>query len=85
MGNPIVGDDAVGLKVEERLWLTLRERQDIVVLSTSQAGLALLDLMAGFERVIIVDSIQTRDGKPGTVYRLSSQDFDQASPCSHAS
>jgi len=78
MGSPIVSDDGVGLKVAERLRERLSGRNDIEVLVTSQAGLILLDIMAGFERVIIVDAIQTRDGLPGTVYRLSSGDFDQA-------
>jgi len=34
--------------------------------------------MDGYERVIIIDSIQTRDGKPGTIYKLAPEDFGQA-------
>jgi hydrogenase maturation protease len=36
----------------------------------SIGGLRLLDTIAGYERVIMVDAIQTRDGKPGNIYRL---------------
>jgi hydrogenase maturation protease len=36
----------------------------------SVGGLRLLDTIAGYERVIVVDAIQTHDGKPGDIYRL---------------
>lgn len=78
MGSPIVTDDSIGLRVAERLRERLHDRADVEVVCTSQAGLTLLDLMLGFERVIIIDAIQTHGGQPGTVYRLFPEDFDQA-------
>jgi hydrogenase maturation protease len=39
------------------------------------AGFSLLDLLLGYDKVIIVDSIQTEGGKVGQIYRLSPQDF----------
>ena len=40
------------------------------------AGLSLLDLLAGYDRAIIVDAIQTVGGKVGQIYRLDPQAFD---------
>ncbi len=78
MGNPIVSDDSVGFRVVERLQDRLQNREDLVVTASSVSGLSLLDMVIGYERVIVIDSIQTKGGKPGTIYRLSPSDFDQA-------
>jgi hydrogenase maturation protease len=37
--------------------------------------LRLLDTIAGYERVIMVDAIQTPGGKPGDIYRLRPNDL----------
>ncbi len=39
------------------------------------AGVAALDVVCGWERVILMDSIQTIDGVPGTVLRLGKENF----------
>lgn len=39
------------------------------------AGLAVLDVVCGWERVILMDSIQRQDGEPGTIYRYHLEDF----------
>ena len=41
----------------------------------SVGGLRLLDLLAGYDRVILVDAIQTRGGQPGDIYRLGPGDL----------
>lgn len=75
IGNPILSDDGVGFLVAERLKEALKGRKDITVKETSVSGLSLLDEITGYERLIIVDAIQTRDGKPGDIYRLTPADF----------
>jgi hydrogenase maturation protease len=37
-------------------------------------GLRLLEVIAGYDRLILVDAIQTPDGAPGRIYRLSADD-----------
>jgi len=44
-------------------------------MATDLAGLSLLDLIVGYDKVIIIDSIQTKKGKMGQVFRLSAEDF----------
>lgn len=75
IGNPILSDDGVGCKVAQRLEERLRRRSDITVKETSLSGLSLLEEMAGYERLIIIDAIQTKGGKPGAIYKLSPSDF----------
>jgi len=69
LGNPILGDDSVGLRVARALKDRLNQ-PEIAVMETSTAGLYFLDLLAGYDRAIIIDAIQTREGKIGQVYRL---------------
>jgi len=69
LGNPILSDDGVGIHVTEELKGRLNQ-QEVTVMETSMAGLDLLDVLVNFDRVIIIDAIQTREGRVGQVYRL---------------
>ncbi len=69
LGNPILTDDGVGIYVV-RAVATHYQRDGVVFAEASVGGLRLLDTIVGYERVIIVDAIQTRDGKPGDIHRL---------------
>ena len=73
LGNPILSDDSVGFRVAQAL--EGRIGQDVTVLETGLAGLSLLDLLVGYDRVIIIDSIQTKGGKVSQVYRLDAGDL----------
>jgi hydrogenase maturation protease len=75
IGNTALTDDGVGCKVAQRLQKRLRGRSSIIVKETALSGLSLLDELTGYERLIIVDAIQTKGGKPGAIYRLSPSDF----------
>lgn len=75
LGNPILSDDGVGIRVAEELKGRLNQ-PEVTVMETSIAGLSLLDLLAGYDRAIIIDTIQTRGGKVGQVYRLGPGAFD---------
>lgn len=74
LGNTICGDDGVGIRIAQAL------KEDVCgleveVAETTAAGISLLDLIAGYQRMIVVDAIQTRDGKAGQVYRLGLEDL----------
>jgi hydrogenase maturation protease len=71
MGNPILSDDAVGVRLATDLSEKLGPRCDLdVVNECAVGGLNLLDVVAGYDRVIVVDSIKTNGGVPGTWYRF---------------
>jgi len=67
MGNPILSDDAVGIRIAEGL---KQAAPDLDVVATSEAGLSLLEYVVGYDRLVIIDSIMTRQGEPGALYRL---------------
>jgi len=50
----------------------------IAVSETSAAGLSLLDSIVGYDKVIIIDAIQTKKGKAGQIYRMKPEDFSFA-------
>lgn len=64
LGNPILGDDGIGWVVAD----AVRERvPDVEVDCLALGGLSLMERLVGYDRVIIVDSIQTRNGRVGDV------------------
>lgn len=66
-GNPILADDGIGLKVVRELG---RIKPHLKVIEVTESGIGLLDLITGYDRLIIVDSIITGRQAPGSVYRL---------------
>lgn len=74
MGNTILSDDGVGIyvvrEVAERF-----EQENVDFAEASVGGMRILDVVAGYERVVMVDAIQTREGTPGEIYRLTPQNF----------
>jgi len=77
MGNPILSDDGVGIKVAHEVANQFNSPQ-VTVAETSAAGLRLLDSIVGYDKVIIIDAIQTEKGRAGQIYRMGLQDFSSA-------
>lgn len=75
LGNPILCDDGVGFRVIAELKGRL-DQQEVTVIETSAAGLSLLDLLAGYDRAIIIDAIQTVGGEAGQIYQLDPEAFN---------
>ena len=74
LGNPILKDDSVGLRVAQLLRPLLMAEPDIEVDEDYWGGLRLMERMIGFDRVIIIDAICT-DAEPGTIHLLSPDDM----------
>ena len=74
LGNPILSDDGVGIQVAREVANQLNSPQ-VTVAETSGAGLSLLDSIVGYDKVIIIDAIQTREGHSGQIYRIGPEDF----------
>jgi len=72
IGNPILSDDAVGIKIAQRLEVA---KPDVTVEQTNEAAIALLDLITDYDKLIIIDSIKTKQGKAGELYKLNLEDF----------
>ena len=74
IGNPIIGDDGVGFRVIEALEAD-PPPGNITLTSSDVSGFAILDYIVDCEEVVIVDAIQTVNGKAGDIYRLALDDF----------
>jgi hydrogenase maturation protease len=71
MGNPILGDDAVGIHLARDLHARVGELPNVnFVEECCVGGLNLLDQVAGYERLVVIDSIKTVGGRPGVWYRF---------------
>jgi hydrogenase maturation protease len=69
LGNPSFSDDGVGLLVTRSITNKIANA-DISIVETSTAGLDILDIIADYEKAIIVDAVQTENGIPGSIYRF---------------
>jgi hydrogenase maturation protease len=78
LGNTILTDDGVGIYAARELRDRLNEAGlggSVDVVESEVAGFSLMELLAGWQRVILVDSIQFDDLKPGTVVQIDPQDL----------
>ena len=67
MGNPILSDDGVGLFVADRL----KDRiKNVDVMTTAMAGLDILDLIRGYDKIFLVDACITKGRIPGQVVKF---------------
>ncbi len=69
LGNPYRCDDAVGIKVAELLEQSLQE-SNVTITHGTIDGLAMLDEILGYDYVIFIDSVKTKNGIPGELYRI---------------
>lgn len=74
LGNSILTDDGIGITVVNELQ-KLPEGCGLDVVTSEAAGLALLELMSGWDRVVIVDAIKFDNLEPGTILRLDPADL----------
>jgi hydrogenase maturation protease len=78
LGNSILTDDGVGIyaarEVGRRLAAT-RFGAEIDIVESEVAGFALMELMTGWKKIILIDSIQFDGVCPGTVIRIEPEDL----------
>jgi len=83
LGNPLLSDDAVGLRVVQQLRPLLAGQPDVEVAEEYWGGLRLMERMVGYARVIIVDAVCSGQA-PGTVCVRGPEGIDtQHSASSH--
>lgn len=73
IGNTILSDDAIGIIIAKKIYDTLlknKQASNVECVETSYAGWRLIDLIAGYKRVIIIDAIQS-GGTIGECYKVS--------------
>ena len=77
IGNPILGDDGVGIHVLRQL----KDKgldENIVLEEAFTGGLNLVDIIVGYERAILIDAVENRDDDPGMVYLMDALKMESA-------
>ena len=78
LGNSILSDDGVGIYAAREIVRRLADaglQAGVDVQESEVAGFALMELMAGWKRIILIDSIQFDGLEPGTVVRIDPDDL----------
>ena len=70
LGNPLITDDSVGLRVVACLRPLLAENTDVEVVEDYWGGLRLMEQMIGYDRAIVIDAICT-GAAPGKIHHLT--------------
>lgn len=76
LGNPILTDDGVGIHVVRQAAARYQPTSGdaVTFAEASVGGIRLLEVIAGYERLILVDAIRTPGGTAGQCYRLQVDD-----------
>lgn len=77
LGNPILGDDAVGCRAAEMVGKRLSALgvEDIEVDQFYRGGISLMERLIGCDRALIIDSMQGMGGEPGSIRELTLDDL----------
>jgi hydrogenase maturation protease len=73
LGNDIMGDDAAGLIASRELKNIFEDKIDVFELAS--AGFALIDILEGYEKVLILDSVPAETGSAGKIKELTKDSF----------
>jgi hydrogenase maturation protease len=74
LGNPILRDDSIGLRVVRAVAPRVEGRDDVEVAEDYHGGLRLMERMVGYDRAIIVDALRS-GAPPGSVHSLGPDDI----------
>ena len=74
LGNDILTDDGIGPRLVRDL-AQMIDDPNIQFDTACCGGLEIVEYIKGFEKVVFIDAIRSRDGKPGDVYYFIPSDF----------
>ncbi|MCK4575379.1 hydrogenase maturation protease [candidate division WOR-3 bacterium] len=74
VGNPILSDDAVGIRVVEEIRSIVGDVRGVGFVTGSIAGLRVLDVIQGYDDLVIVDAVEM-DGEPGSLYKIELEEL----------
>ena len=74
VGNPILKDDGAGIHVIRQLKKYVKD-PDVTLDEAMTGGMNLLDMIIGYEKAILIDTVKMKGAKTGEVRRFSLRDF----------
>lgn len=77
LGNPLMRDEGVGVRVLEVLGGTLQFPANVELVDAGTMGMSILPLFRECDYLLIVDAVDGTGEEPGTVVRIQPEDFAQ--------
>jgi|WetSurMetagenome_2_1015567.scaffolds.fasta_scaffold01479_6 hydrogenase maturation protease len=76
IGSDILGDDGAGIHIARQV-SRMAAGREIEIKETGSTGLDLLDLIAGYDRLIVADAVFKEEPEPGKIhcYRLDTSEL----------
>jgi hydrogenase maturation protease len=78
LGNDILTDDGIGPRLVRDLAQMIND-PNVQFDTASCGGLEIMEHIQGYDKVVFIDAIRNRDGKPGDVYCFKPSDFRETS------
>lgn len=75
IGNPLMRDEGVGIRVIETLMSTLEFPPNVTLVDAGTMGMTILNLFQECDYMLVVDAIDGSGEEPGTILRLSPEDI----------
>ena len=73
IGNPLLTDDGIGIVAAREI--SKMNLPGVDVDEATASGIEVMEMMLGYEKVVVVDAIMWPDHEPGEVLRLDEKDF----------
>lgn len=80
LGNTLLKDDGVAIRVVRTLKRCLPSSTGVEVAESSLAGLALMDIVFGYDKVIILDAIPANGQELGEMQEITTNELQGAPP-----
>jgi hydrogenase maturation protease len=74
LGNDILSDDAIGPKIVYELGKEPFPSR-VRFITAAVGGLEILEMVEGYQKLLIIDAIKTANGTPGDIYMLTPEAF----------
>lgn len=81
IGNPILGDDGVGIHVLKEVQRKISDTKNVFFEEAMTGGMNLLDIITGFEKAILIDAVHLKNERNGSVKRMKLNQFRTIHSC----
>lgn len=75
IGNPLMMDEGVGVRVMEVMMGTLAFPDNVTLIDAGTMGMGILNLFQACDYLLVIDAVDGTGEPPGTVVRLSPEDL----------
>lgn len=75
IGNPLVKDEGVGVRVIEEMMGTLTFPENVTLMDAGTMGMGILNLFRECDYMLVIDAVDGTGEPPGTVVRMSPEDL----------